>query len=157
MKDDKTGKLEENIVRVDTTLDIGHKIQVAIDYPSTCPAGAETPPACGATDNCCPEECSVATDGDCKWPAYITSLTRPMWTCTWNTDDGQPPAEIEKKKTIQHYCDYAFTLDVDFNGLKTYIVSREEERKRIMEQHKAAGAEEGDEAAAEGAETASAK
>lgn len=137
-KDEKTGKLEEKQVKVDTALDVGHKIQAYIEYESTCPEGATTPPQCGTVDNCCPDECDVATDSDCKWPKYVTSLTRPMWTCTWNTDDGQPPAEIPKGKTIQHFCDYSFTLDLDFNGLKNYIVAREEERKRIMDQYKAA-------------------
>ena len=47
-------------------------------------------------------------------------------------------------------------VDIDFNGLKTYIVAREEERKRIMEQYKSTGgdADAGD--APEGAETAAA-
>ena len=156
-KNEESGKLEEKQVKVDTALDIGHKIQVFFPSESKCPEGQTPPPACGTVDNCCPEECSVATDTDCKWPGYITSLTRPMWTCTWNTEDGQapPPDKIAKDKTIQHYCDYTFQLDVDFNGLKTYIVQREEERKRIMEQYKALGGADAGEAP-EGEETAAA-
>lgn len=153
-KDEKTGKLEEKQVKVDTTLDVGHKVQVFPEYESKCPENATPPPACGTVDGCCPAECNVATDSDCKWPKYITSLQRQMWTCTWNTPDGQPPAEIPKGKTIQHFCDYSFVLDIDFNGLKSYIVTQEEERKRIMEQYKSlsagpdAGVVEGDETAA---------
>ena len=151
-KDEKTGKLEEVMVRVDTTFDVGHRIELEMEYPNSCPEGAA--PECGKADGCCPAgaECSVALDADCKWPRYITSLMRPMWTCNWK--DGAPPAEIAKDKTIQHYCDYAFTLDLDFNGLKNYIVAREEERKRIMEQYKQAAPDAGH--AAEAAETAQA-
>lgn len=140
VKNEESGKLEEKPVKVDTALDVGHKIQVFMEYESTCPESA-TPIACGKVDNCCPGDCTVATDSDCKWPAYITSLTRPMWTCTWNTDDGQPPEKMPKDKTIQHFCDYTFALDVDFNGLKSYIVKREEERQRILDQIKAEGAD----------------
>ncbi len=156
-KDAETGKLEEKQVKVDTALDVGHKIQAFMEFESTCPESA-TPIACGAVDNCCPAECSVATDADCKWPAYVTSLTRPMWSCTWNTKDGQPPAEVPKGKSIQHFCDYSFTLDIDFNGLKTYIVAREAERQRILEQFKSAGGKVGEdgEPLEEGAETAAA-
>lgn len=154
VKDEKTGKLEEKRVRVDTTLDVGHKVQAFIEYESTCPESS-TPIACGKVDNCCPEQCNVATDADCKWPKYVTSLTRPMWTCTWNTKDGQPPSDIPKGKTIQHFCDYSFGLDVDFNGLKTYIVAAEEERQRILKQIKDAQSDDAPEAAP-GGETAAA-
>ncbi len=134
VKDEESGKLEEQQVRVDTTFDVGHKIQLAMEYPNQCAEGVAA--ECGKKDGCCSSECNPGTDPDCQWPEYVTSLMRPMWTCNWV--DGEPPADIAKDKTIQHYCDYSFTLDLDFSGLKNYIIAREEERKRVMEQFKAA-------------------
>ena len=149
VKDEETGKLEEVPVRVDTTFDVGHKITIAMESTSQCPEGGA--PECGAADGCCGSLCSVADDPDCKMPRYVTSLMRPMWTCSWK--DGAPPTDIAKDKTIQHYCDYTYTLDLDLNGLKSYIVARAEERKRIMEQYKALEKPDAG-TAVEGAETA---
>jgi hypothetical protein len=133
-----------------------------MDYPNSCapPEGEPWPspaklPECGKTDQCCPAGCSVSDDTDCKWPAYVTSLTRPMWTCTWNTDDGAPPADMPKDKSIQQFCDYSYTLDLDFNGLKNYIIARAKERERIKEQFKKSQGP--DAGSAEGAETAQAE
>jgi hypothetical protein len=103
VKDEESGKLEENEVNVDTPPDRGHKIELKL-----------------------PEDQG-------EFPEYVTALQRRMWTCNWK--DGEPPATPPSGKSFRDLCDYQFTLDVDFNGLKSYIERREAERKRIEEEN----------------------
>ncbi len=132
VKDKKTGKLVGNEVRVDSTIDRGHKIELEMEYPNSCP---DKQPACGVSDGCCPSECTVATDMDCKSPKIVDALNRQMWTCNWK--DGAPPKEIAKGKTIQHYCDYDFTYNYDIDGIKNYIIERHKEKEAIKAEAKA--------------------
>lgn len=103
VKDEETGKLEENEVNVDTPPDRGHKIQLALP----------------------------AEKGE--YPKYVTALQRRMWTCEWK--DGQPPATPPNGKTFRDLCNYKYTLEMDFNALKSYIERREAEKKRIEEEN----------------------
>ncbi len=108
VKDEKTGKLEERLVQVDTVLDKGHKIQVLL------------PPAAGADK-----------------PKFVTSLERQMWTCTWKDEDTLKKEKFDAEKdTIQKKCNYTWDLNLDFNALEGYIKRRAEEQKRIEEQNK---------------------
>ncbi len=131
-KDKKTGKLVGNDIRVDSTIDRGHKIQLSMEYPNSCP---DALPACGVSDGCCPSECTVATDMDCKSPKIVDALNRQMWTCNWK--DGAAPKEIAKGKSIQHYCDYSFTYNYDIDAIKNFIVEGHKEREAIKAEAKA--------------------
>ncbi len=65
-----------------------------------------------------------------EYPHYITNLERQMWDCPWK--DG----EVPEKQPYTAACDYKYTVELDFNGLKSYIERREEEKKKIMERNK---------------------
>jgi hypothetical protein len=80
-------------------------------------------------------------DAKGEYPHYITNIERQMWTCSWK--DGEAPKEQPYTKG----CDYKYTLELDFNGLKSYIERRKEEKKKIMEKNqqlKAAAKEDGE-------------
>ena len=47
-----------------------------------------------------------------------------MWECDWK--DG----EVPDKQPYTKACDYKYTLELDFNSLKSYIERREEKRRR---------------------------
>lgn len=68
-----------------------------------------------------------------EYPKYVTALQRRMWTCEWK--DGQPPATPPNGKTFRDLCNYKYTLEMDFNALKSYIERREAEKKRIEEEN----------------------
>ena len=68
-------------------------------------------------------------DSKGEYPHYITNIERQMWTCNWK--DGEVPEEQPYTKA----CDYNYTLELDFNGLKSYIERRKEEKKKIMEKN----------------------
>ncbi|QDG51828.1 hypothetical protein FIV42_14075 [Persicimonas caeni] len=68
-----------------------------------------------------------------EYPKYVTALQRRMWTCEWK--DGQPPATPPSGKTFRDLCNYKYTLEMDFNALKSYIERREAEKKRIEEEN----------------------
>lgn len=76
-----------------------------------------------------------------EFPHYITGVERQMWDCHWK--DGEPP----KEQPYTNGCDYKFTLELDFNSLKSYIERRKEEKEKIMEKNrqlKAAANEDGE-------------
>jgi hypothetical protein len=135
-KTSEMGKLEEKQVNVDTTLDIGHKIEIFMDYPNQCATDAEK---CVDNDGCCPAnpECNVATDNDCKYPRMVESLQRQMWTCTF--DEEKKNKAMETGEGIQEACTYTYTLNADLDGIATYAKEREAERQRIIAQMKAEG------------------
>ncbi|AWV90880.1 hypothetical protein [Bradymonas sediminis] len=60
---------------------------------------------------------------------FATPVQRQMWTCEWK--DGSAPDAPAKGKSFRDYCDYKFSFDMDFKGLKTYIERREAEKERI--------------------------
>ncbi len=68
-----------------------------------------------------------------EYPKYVTALQRRMWTCEWK--DGQPPATPPSGKTFRDLCNYKYSLEMDFNALKSYIERREAEKKRIEEEN----------------------
>ncbi|MFP4599020.1 MAG: hypothetical protein ACLFVJ_12255 [Persicimonas sp.] len=68
-----------------------------------------------------------------EYPEYITALQRRMWTCEWK--DGDAPDSPPQGKTYRDLCNYKYTLDMDFDGLKEYIKEREEEKKRVEERN----------------------
>jgi hypothetical protein len=68
-----------------------------------------------------------------EFPEYITQLNRRMWTCDW--EDGQAPDTPAAGKKFRDYCEYNYTVDLDFNSLKSYIERREAERERVRERN----------------------
>lgn len=65
-----------------------------------------------------------------KFVPYATPVQRQMWTCAWK--DGQAPDVPARGKKFRDYCDYKFSLEMDFNALNTYIERREAEKARIL-------------------------
>ncbi|MGM0555743.1 MAG: hypothetical protein ACQEVA_05105 [Myxococcota bacterium] len=82
------------------------------------------------------------------YPHYITNVERQMWECHWK--DGEAP----DKQPYTEACDYEYTLELDFNSLKSYIERREEEKKKIMEKNAQLKAEAGKDGEGEGDEEA---
>jgi hypothetical protein len=68
-----------------------------------------------------------------EFPEYVTALQRRMWTCDWK--DGQAPDSPPSGKSFRDMCNYTYTLDMDFNGLKSYIERREAEKERIKKEN----------------------
>jgi hypothetical protein len=68
-----------------------------------------------------------------EFPEYVTALQRRMWTCEWK--DGQAPSAPPAGKSFRDLCNYKYVLDMDFNGLKSYIERREAEKKRIEKEN----------------------
>ncbi|MEZ4458772.1 MAG: hypothetical protein R3E66_03400 [bacterium] len=107
VKDEKTGKLEERPVNVDTVLDKGHKVQLQM-----------------------PKEAG-------EYPMYVTSLQRQNWTCNWKTEAELKAEKFNPDKdSVQKKCNYTWNFNFDFNNLKTFIKTQEEERKAVEERNR---------------------
>ena len=108
VKDEKTGKLEERPINVDSTLDQGHKIQLQMPAESG------------------------------EYPKYVTSLQRQNWTCDWMTESELKASKFNADKdSIQKKCKYSWNFNLDFNNLKKFIDDRAAEKKRIEEKNRA--------------------
>lgn len=68
-----------------------------------------------------------------EYPAYVEQLQRRMWSCDWK--DGQAPESPPSGKSYREFCDYTYKLEMDFEGLKTYIERREAEIARVKEEN----------------------
>lgn len=64
-----------------------------------------------------------------EFKPFATPVQRQMWTCEWK--DGKAPDTPPKGKSFRDFCEYKFTLDMDFKGLNTYIERREAEKARV--------------------------
>lgn len=107
VKDEKTGKLEERNVNVDSILDQGHKVQL------------EMPAESG------------------EFPKYVTALQRQNWTCNWKSEAELKAIKFNAEKdSIQKKCNYTWDFTLDFNNLKKFIADQEAERKRVEEKNK---------------------
>ena len=107
VKDETSGKLEERPVNVDTVLDKGHKVQLQM-----------------------PKEAG-------EYPMYVTSLQRQNWTCNWKTEDQLKAEKFNADKdSVQKKCNYTWNFNFDFNNLKTFIKTQEEERKAVEERNR---------------------
>lgn len=69
---------------------------------------------------------------DEELPQHVMALQRAMWECQWKDDAERK--RLPKNAPILDHCDYVYNLNLDFNGLKTYIAEREAERERIESQ-----------------------
>ncbi len=108
VKDEKTGKLEERNVNVDSVIDQGHKIQLQMPVESG------------------------------EYPKYVTSLQRQNWTCNWKTESELKAVNFNADKdSIQKKCNYTWNFNFDFNNLKKFITDREAERQRVLAKNKA--------------------
>jgi hypothetical protein len=102
-RDEKTGKMVETQVKVDTVFDNGHTIELS--FP-----------------------------GNPAMPRYATMLERQMWECTKKTEDEIK--KLPKGSTVQHQCDYTFTLNMDFNALQGFVNKLIDERRAVEEHNK---------------------
>jgi hypothetical protein len=108
VKDEKTGKLEERPINVDSILDQGHKIQLQMPAESG------------------------------EYPKYVTSLQRQNWTCDWKTESELNSDKFNADKdSVQKKCKYNWNFNLDFNNLKKFIADRAAEKKRIEDKNRA--------------------
>lgn len=69
---------------------------------------------------------------DEELPQLVMALQRAMWDCQWK--DEAERKRLPANAPILDHCDYVYDLNLDFNGLQTYIAEREAERERIENQ-----------------------
>jgi hypothetical protein len=154
IRDAETGELEEKKIYVDTPPDVGHKIELVIpsEDPEVVVARIEAAEKKAAEKKAAAEKAAekkvakkaagkkaadkkaagekeadekIATE----YPTYVSALQRRMWTCEWK--DGTAPDAPPEGKSFRDLCNYTFSLEMDFNSLKTYIERRKAERERV--------------------------
>ncbi|MFB6263599.1 MAG: hypothetical protein ABEL76_08255 [Bradymonadaceae bacterium] len=69
-----------------------------------------------------------------SYPNYIQGLERQMWRCEWK-EEAKGPGLPDSDKPLPKLCNYKYTVDVDFNGLKNFIRRKKKEKKELKKKH----------------------
>lgn len=138
-EDEDSDRLEEKKVRVDTPPDRGHKVVLRLtkrpeDTKKGDKKGESKSEQAKNKQDQGDQKAKGSKEVDIKDLVYATNIERQMWTCNWKDDD-----EIERLPDDAPYpkrCNYSFTLDFDFKGLKGYIKDREKRKKEMEKERK---------------------
>jgi len=144
-KNEETGEIEEQKVKVDMPPDRGHKIQLRVTDEeldigrSEESDGGESGSDGGDTKKVAKKDVEqgdgsgqkteIKDYGPDEYPKYVTPLERQMWTCEWK--DGEKPDEPPYPK----HCNYSFELNADFEQLKSFIEFKKEQRKNVKDRN----------------------
>lgn len=154
-KNEESGEIEEQKVKVDMPPDRGHKIQLRMTDEKLDVGGSGDgkkgdkgnkgdngggKDKGGTADKVAKKKVGDAKEGGGEmteikdygpdeYPKFVTPLQRQMWTCEWK--DGEVPEEPPYPK----HCNYSYELNVDFNKLKDFIKHKKKQRDEVKERN----------------------